>query len=991
MPASASILTLARRLIRRSERRSAALRGRPLVWTCLAVGVGLAVACGSSRPAAPRASEAATSAGNEPDRFADLRGAAPVLPDGLLLRAPAAQDAGRPAPTVSGSTAGTGAGSGAGSGAGAATAAGPGSGRAAGTDAASAGRPVAALDADVVAHVVVDLPLERPVHVRACVPVPAGFELPVERALVPMATSLALEAPDGTLVPCQIEVVTRGPSGAPEVIEVIAPLFASARAVGAPSGATHARTTLALRRGAFELPTNLGLDEAVAALFANGPCALTARDALGNEYRADLLQPVAREVTSRGPYLRRIRAAAVMRYVPDERALESNSAIYDARIADAARQALPHLFGVHAHFSLLAGDPRISLDLRVHAGLTSGAATDTDDDSPVGAIWFRALDVELPATWTTDAQFPDPAFGRERVEDGRSRRPLVQALEQNYHHFVPPSAQFVRRVVLRPRDADGGAPMWEGLGLVAPDTERWSWGSAATARYFPQRATLPSWEALDGARPGGAGALRAWLVARRDALAATVRTGLADGNRVRRGALGWFHPWFYSYQGATGGADITLVEGHLGAAVAERADVEWLALVHQMNVCRQPVAQWLADGRPAGVEAWVDADGRVPFEFYMDARNEPPELRLPALGGFAPAAHLAAIAQHGRRPVSDQGEPFARGGAIPGDDSAIVAWMAHDAQHLVRFTKNAKALAWLAADRLAIDDLRMEAERFRLMVHGATPPGPRGATLSHLEGRAAQQPHTGLPIDRAHAWGIDAAAAAYALSDDGFRVRFLPWLERYTDVLLAGLMPNGLVMRIHYKGVLDGRFDAAQSYQIAFLLQARRALVESVFRGVDAARTKALQESFLAGVDYLYFGPPFQRVIDRWSKGERVAGPSSQFAVAPRAADGGESDLLPYCYAERWGPDFLPEGGRVPDSIDTTYPWDVLTYAEAWARELGRAAPERYLERTLALGRQAASPAELVQRMRLEDGRSDLSASGNRAAFLARIQALGLR
>lgn len=854
--------------------------------------------------------------------------------------------------------------------------------------------------ADIVAVIEVHLPgrttPNAPLLARACLPLPNDFELPEGQPGQVAMTPLAFGAPDGRLVPCQIEVVTRGPSGRAEVIELLAPIELPAFTPNDNAWQASQYLRLPVHRGRFELPEPQPAHADVSDWLAGGPAALRAHDVHGNLYIGELLQPLRITVRAAGPYVRRLDLVTVMRPV----------------VGNKSPTVLPHLFGVHAHVTIVAGDPRVALDLRIHAGLTSGAAEDGADDTPVGGIWFQQLELDLPPHWTSEAQFPDSAFGTERIESGRTRRTLVAPLAQGHLHCMPPAGQMQRRLVLRPRDARNGHPAWDGLGFPVPGPAEsglnregwWSWSSETTACYLPQRVELPGWLRVVGGEDIGLDSWRNRSVERLASWARLVRAGSADGKQVFAAAMGWCHPLGTPLEGTTDAAAATLVAGLEAVTLRERAELERLALEHQLDVARHPVAMWLPDGRPAGLAAWRSPDGTLPFVFDTSSHPQPPELRLPAEGGHAPAAHLEAGRSGAVRPPYDTGTAFDSSGMVPTDSTDVVAWRAHPGEGLAPFLKRAEALAWLANDRLAIEDLRLEAERFRLMVHdaprtleigahdtranapAASASGERSLSLLDLESIAERRPHCGLPIDRRHALGLDAVVAAYALAEDSWREEFSPWLNRLTDTLLLGAMPNGLIARGPAGGLLGGHFDVARADDVAWLLHARRVLVEGVYRGVDAGRAAALERSFFRGVEYLCFGPPIQRIEDRQFRGRLLTGPAAVFAVAPLGPGGSESTLPPYSHDERWGEGFLPKGGRSEDAVALTYVFELLAYAEQWARAAGRPDAERYTSRALALGVGATRLAEVWTRMAQEDADAGVDSTANRASFLARTE-----
>ena len=137
----------------------------------------------------------------------------------------------------------------------------------------------------------------------------------------------------------------------------------------------------------------------------------------------------------------------------------------------------------------------------------------------------------------------------------------------------------------------------------------------------------------------------------------------------------------------------------------------------------------------------------------------------------------------GLRPVYDQGSPHESAGEYPNSNDNLVAWAGHDGQHMVRYTKNTKALVWLGNDALAKDDLLLSAELFHLMFHESEGPTSTGVTLRAYERHAAAFPNQGAWLGRDHAWGIDVMCAAYATQDQAWRAAHLPWFERLATML----------------------------------------------------------------------------------------------------------------------------------------------------------------------------------------------------------------
>jgi len=819
---------------------------------------------------------------------------------------------------------------------------------------------------------------------RATIPLPCG-ELAPGAGLSPFG--VVSHGRGEPLVPAQVEGVSRYPSGEWDVVQVLA------RVERAPDEPPGTPLRFALVRAPHE-PARAHVPGEVlrSLLLRERSLELRARDVYGNLYVLDLLGREgdpgfgARTVRKAGRWLNQFRTAGVMMPTPEPDAPPH------------AGPPLPHLLGALAWFSDYAGEAPLSLDLRVHDGLSSGAREPEPGEEPVGAVYWQSLELCLPATLELVPEVRDPFFGAPYVEGDRVVYPIVAPYEDGELHLMAPQMQLLRRLVIVPRgeEAAGRARLdGEGLGFCAPSRELWSWSNAGTARYFPQREPLPSLDFVTHRGARGATAVRLLDAARLAGIEQQLESGAPGAYPSRSPVLGWAHPWFISIEGGTGGEEIAFVEGQRAIGGVSPADYRRLELVHRMNASRQPQAMWDRRGEPVGFFEWVEETERgpaIPFDFRNYARQTVPAFRLPYRGGPEASEQVREVARTGRRPPYDGGTPFERDGRPPGSDESLLAWMPHDGQHWIRYTKNAKALLWLGDDPTAEDDLHLAAELFRLALHEAdtTNAAHVGVTLRRLEGVAAKYPHQGLPVDRETAWGIDAFCAYYSTADDAWRARHLPWAKRVVDVLVLGATPGGVIIRSGYGPLLQNpKYEGAHAFQSQLLLLAQRSLVESVLRGVDDGRRQALEELFLRTVDYLYWGPVWQRrEKERRGGGEPVfeEGPRWAFAVA-RSDD---YATPPFSDAGRWGKDYLPPDG-FNGGLELTYGYCTLSLAAELTQESdGVGAQNRYLRRVLRYGPGYADLDAVWRALFLGQAERGLDRTSTMGGFLARLQELGV-
>lgn len=809
--------------------------------------------------------------------------------------------------------------------------------------------------------------------IHATLPVPETFEL------APPGFSPIGIRPRGLEtrpIAAQVHVVARNSRGQVQVIEVLAPMHMP---VQIHEGSLHRFEVLT---GSFPIPAAaLGSPDVERLLEADRSPYLTTEDVFGNIYRFDLNpDPDAHGVVDR----------SLLKSGHAHRQWKLAGALMPETLAEVG-EPLPHMMGVHAYLGTWNASKLVSLDLRIHNGLTAASGPRTPFNQPVGTVYWKSIELHLPPGWQPHLAVHDPFLGKQ-VSDGGgwTRIPLVRELEEGKLHMMGPQAQFLRRLTLRgpggPKIARTGAFV-EGLAFCSPGKGLWSWFSMPS--YFTQDALLPTYDDLKSQGLGGYQALQGRLAKERNNLLHLLRSGNGDGNLVQAEVMGWSHPRGDPQQGMVSGVDIGFLEGHRTAWSASHAGYERLQLLHRMNAARQPDAQWKEDGTPAGVHAWRDSKGVVPFDFRTNGYMVPPEFKYVCRGGPAPNAHVRQVHKLGLRPPYDQGTAHKADGAIPRNKDAMFAWMPHDGQHMIRHTKNIKAQVWLANDSLARDDLMHCASLFRLMFHE----GPHvreswsaGVTLEAMIAWAGAFPHHGIPIDRDQAWGFDTMGAAYRIASPAWRKDALPWFQRVVELFDVASMPSGLIQRVNQSDLLEGRFDCCQSFQVMFLLHSMRCINESVLRGVDMESFEILADLHNRSLEYMFFGPVYTHFQgERWGGTVNQAGPFNRFAVAPK----GLIETVPYSFKEKWGPDYLPPGGHEP-YVDTTYLLPPLEYGFHLTHEAGKDPLEnRYLKRSLATGGVPGSWQKMLRDYRVSLQYPHTDNSHNTGSFVALLQNLG--
>jgi hypothetical protein len=644
---------------------------------------------------------------------------------------------------------------------------------------------------------------------------------------------------DGTPLITQTEIVSRYANDADgaDVVEVLAKVRMDP---SIPTGQQVRYDVVQSPYPAVLPPGTLGLEDLNATEQVPSPVQglllnpngieIRAVDCFGNDY-------VCRPLDHTGNYrlMRRGRVRSEMR-------------IYQTMVPEPAvsgpQGTLPHLFGVHSYVSTLKGHEILGLDLRFNNG-HCGRDPTTTLDNPLNKVYFERIEVSLPQEWFLQQDHADPYFGEPMLIGGRRVYQLVKPLPNGKMHVMRWQGQFHRRLMISTAEDHPIARYYlNGYGhafcvrgnAAIGGNELWSWWNRGTARYFPQKSQLP---ALDHV---GMGLIRSQLAGTFNWVRGHLENGTCDGvYPIQEVNLGWGHPYGVSYGGMTGGSEIFCWDGITVAASASVSGYRLYQVQHRMHTDRHPTAFYERDGEPTSVERWlVDGPGSndyVPFYHFL----------TPFLGSSYPD------------PFGYNGAPLfqsnfvAANGMKPGYESLHLQYDPHDFQHLVRYTRSAKVLAWLGNDSLAKDDLRMQAENFHLSFHpffNDPYGGYIGSGMRAMRGVVNAHPGTGFGFGRGEAWGLDCAVAAFATSDAAWRVRKRTWFEDVTVLLLEGQGAcNGFIQSFVSEKAVGGRYRARQLIEQSITEHALVGLRETVFRGFDAAYADMVRDIL---VDSLY-------------------------------------------------------------------------------------------------------------------------------------------
>ncbi len=560
-------------------------------------------------------------------------------------------------------------------------------------------------------------------------------------------------------------------------------------------------------------------------------------------------------------------------------------------------EPLPHHFGVHVYTRAYAGFDFLTLDLRYSNGASDLDPNSTLDDA-LGDVYFRELNLVTPAGWKILSAYQDQTFGERVVlPSGLGVTPLASNPDNGKFHVLPLNGQLHRRLALVPdndpqAEAEARAHLaLEGYGIAlgggGPEAPQFSWTSELTPAFFPQLGRLPHLDHL------GLDFVRDKVATKSAELLTNLANGTAAFPPLVSGAVGWAHPFGQKYGGITGGGGINLYDAISEVYAGSAAGLQYFQVLHRMKSDRQRNVIYNFNGQPPTVDERLVQGPNGPYFpgfFYMQP--------LPSHDPFnydkASTLQVDYVLNNG----------LADAGALELPD-----FQAIDLQHLIRYTRAPKTLAWLTGDALSVDDVLAQSALVKLSYHKY--PGTIGGSvqttgmLDDINFTNAQ-PGKGFTYNRGDGWGLDTMASAYALGTPAWRTENREWFDDVVEIVRRGQATcSGFIQAQYGSKLLDGKYRGRQTYEGAIIDHALMGVMCSVYKNTGAPESDTLKDVLRKSLYAL---------VDPFTWDEVRNAPHEQVAVGPL------DETLPiYCS----GP---PADGLSLNSWDLYQSWSSFAY-----------------------------------------------------------------
>ncbi|MFT4538567.1 MAG: hypothetical protein ACI835_001003 [Planctomycetota bacterium] len=693
--------------------------------------------------------------------------------------------------------------------------------------------------------------------------------------------ALELLDSDGVSRLTQVEIVSRyadAENHGADVVELIA-------RVPRPEGvAPGERIRYQVKHRPHEAGEFEASESTAGLLSGDGSLMMMTWDVFGHQYSADLLEDM-REDTG---------AALTLKDGELLREWASHNILLADEEVDGDLGTMPHMMGVHSFVKQWYGEHFLSLDLRVHNGM-SGLDDDDPVDDALDNIYFDRLVIRVPRGWTLLSAYDDVSLGEPFELDGYNWVPIIDYLAGDKLHMLRSQGQLFRRlaIVLEGEEARARAMLAsQNLGFCVSGmneegADYWSWWNPRTARYFPQNHRLPSFAHVNQE------AIRTSFTDKFETYQDHIANGTSNNFPLVIDMQGYARPFGAYYGGMTGGVEVDLQGGADIAAVASRDGYRLTQLTARMYIDREPICLYNANGLPTRVEDWLrNGNHGLYFPGYFNLRPLLPHNDPFGFGG-APDFQNDAVAAQDRQPDYE---------------ADLLRYKAIDVQHWTRYTRHMKVLAWLGNDSLAKSEIAMAAEIFRLTAHEYFNSGTGLAQdwgLRKAIDGVAEKPGQGFGFGRASGWGLDITTTAYAMGPDAYRERFYDWFSMWAQLVEDGQSTCGGYLQAQPHHSNDGQYRIRQSYEAGITENALKGVAETIFRGRDNEIAEA--------IDQVMVNSAYGSISDYFWDNEH-GGPHGTVAVGPN-----DSDEAPYC-------DHATAVWASPQ-LDTKYYWNSLAYA----------------------------------------------------------------
>lgn len=738
---------------------------------------------------------------------------------------------------------------------------------------------------DRIATFEIELPSQDQFTLRGTLPLPPGVYLDGDSL-----TPLAVVNSAGLRYPTQVEIMTRYANAGVDGADVVEVLARVARPAGGQPGERVRYDVQYFPHAQGAFASTASVDQLIRRA---GAVTMSTRDVFGHSYQLDLLE----DIRTQSPDLRRTHRGELVR------GWRSHGVLAPTQPSSGPTGTLPHMMGVHAYVKQWASESFLTLDLRVHNGLSGLDQSDPLDDA-MRDVYFDQLDIRVPVGWHVLSAFVDPYLGGESVNGIWNTKPLIKAQSDGSLHLFRMQGQLFRRLVIV-RDGHETDAMselrCEHLAFCRAGTDLasghmlWSWWNPGTARFAAQNHRLPSIEHVNPLPIMDQMDSDLTFFAQKVASG----TGMNGAYPLILDGPGYTRPYGTPYGGMAGGVEVDLFGGIELAGVASRNGFRLAQLMCRMYIDRQPTSLFNLDGDPTSLNDWLRQSSSGPY--FPGYFNHVPLLPHNDPFGFMSFSTFqtdAVVAQ----------------GLVPSYQGAMLSYKAIDIQHWTRYTRILKTLAWIGADPLAISEIEMNAELYRLS-YNEYPNSAAGHVqdwgLLGARQSVDQNPNQGFGFGRASGWGLDMAASAYAFGTSDLRDRFYAWFGLISDLVEDGQSDCTFNLEAQPHHSNGAQYRIWQCFETAIGENALRAILETAFRGRSPQRVNQLGRVMVKQA-YGTISPAF------WTPGQTA--PHGTVAVGPH-----DTDLPPYCGAatDEWA---SPE-------LDSKYYWNSLAYAYEMTRD----------------------------------------------------------